>query len=81
VTGVDSQKAGVITFTVSGGENAKYYMADNASIFVVKYKADGKVDEVKTVSAKTLVNDYNSAQTVYGVKNDDGDYTALYIAK
>ena len=81
VTGVASQKAGVITFTVSGGENAKYYMADNASIFVVKYKADGKVDEVKTVSAKTLVNDYDSAHTVYGVKNADGDYTALYIAK
>ena len=81
VTGVASQKAGVITFTVSGGENAKYYMADNASIFVVKYKADGKVDEVKSVSAKTLVNDYDSAHTVYGVKNADGDYTALYIAK
>ena len=81
VTGVDSQKAGVITFTVSGGKDAKYYMADDASIFVVKYKADGKVDEVKSVSAKTLVNDYNDAHTVYGVKNADGDYTALYIAK
>ena len=81
VTGVDSQKAGVITFTVSGGKDAKYYMADDASIFVVKYKADGKVDEVKSVSAKTLVNDYNVAHTVYGVKNADGDYTALYIAK
>ena len=81
VTGVDSQKAGVITFTVSGGENAKYYMADDASIFVVKYKADGKVDEVKSVSAKTLVNDYDGAHTVYGVKNADGDYTALYVAK
>ena len=81
VTGVASQKAGVITFTVAGGEDAKYYMADDASIFVVKYKADGKVDEVKSVSAKTLVNDYNDAHTVYGVKNADGDYTALYIAK
>ena len=81
VTGVDSQKAGVITFTVSGGKDAKYYMADDASIFVVKYKADGKVDEVKSVSAKTLVNDYDGAHTVYGVKNADGDYTALYIAK
>ena len=81
VTGVASQKAGVITFTVSGGEDAKYYMADDASIFVVKYKADGKVDEVKSVSAKTLVNDYDGAHTVYGVKNADGDYTALYIAK
>ena len=81
VTGVDSQKAGVITFTVSGGKDAKYYMADDASIFVVKYKADGKFDEVKSVSAKTLVNDYNKPATVYGVKNADGDYTALYIAK
>ena len=85
VTGVDSQKAGVITFTVSGGKDAKYYMADDASIFVVKYKLDSKgntvVDEVKSVSAKTLVNDYNQAATVYGVKNADGDYTALYIAK
>ena len=86
VTGVESQKAGVITFTVSGGENAKYYMADDASIFVVKYKVDSKgntvVDEVKSVSAKTLVNDYkNQPATVYGVKNADGDYTALYIAK
>ena len=81
VTGVASQKAGVITFTVAGGEDAKYYMADDASIFVVKYKADGKVDEVKSVSAKTLVNDYNKPATVYGVKNADGDYTALYIAK
>ena len=81
VTGVASQKAGVITFPVSGGEDAKYYMADDASIFVVKYKADGKVDEVKSVSAKTLVNDYDGAHTVYGVKNADGDYTALYIAK
>ncbi len=85
VTGVESQKAGVITFTVSGGENAKYYMADDASIFVVKYKVDSKgntvVDEVKSVSAKTLVNDYNDAHTVYGVKNADGDYTALYVAK
>ena len=79
VTGVASQKAGVITFTVSGGENAKYYMADDASIFVVKYKANGKFDEVKSVSAKTLVNDYNDAHTVYGVKNADGDYTALYV--
>ena len=81
VTGVASQKAGVITFTVSGGEDAKYYMADDASIFVVKYKADGKFDEVKSVSAKTLVNDYDGAHTVYGVKNADGDYTALYVAK
>ena len=89
VTGVDSQKAGVITFTVTTKdgteEDAKYYMADDASILVVKYKLDSKgntvVDEVKSVSAKTLVNDYNDAHTVYGVKNADGDYTALYIAK
>ena len=89
VTGVASQKAGVITFTVTTKdgteEDAKYYMADDASIFVVKYKLDSKgntvVDEVKSVSAKTLVNDYDGAHTVYGVKNADGDYTALYIAK
>ena len=86
VTGVTSQKAGVITFTIDDDEDAKYYMADDASIFVVKYKLDSKgntvVDEVKSVSAKTLVNDYkNQAATVYGVKNADGDYTALYIAK
>ena len=89
VTGVDSQKAGVITFTVTTKdgteEDAKYYMADDASIFVVKYKLDSKgntvVDEVKSVSAKTLVNDYDGAHTVYGVKNADGDYTALYVAK
>ena len=77
-TGVESQKAGVITFTVGEDENAKYYLADDAEIFVVKYK-DGDFDEVVTVSAKTLANDYNKAATVYGVKNADGDYTALYV--
>ena len=85
MTGVASQKAGVITFTIDDDEDAKYYMADDASIFVVKYKVNSKgntvVDEVKSVSAKTLVNDYDGAHTVYGVKNADGDYTALYIAK
>ena len=78
VTGVASQKAGVITFMVNKTENAKYYLADDAEIFVVKYK-DGDFDEVVTVSAKTLANDYNKAATVYGVKNADGDYTALYV--
>ena len=81
VTGVESQKAGVITFMVNKTENAKYYLADDAEIFVVKYKG-GDFDEVVTVSAKTLANDYEkAAATVYGVKNADGDYTALYIAK
>ena len=78
-TGVKSQKAGVITFVDAKGENAKYYLADDAEIFVVKYK-DGDFDEVVTVSAKTLANDYDKdAATVYGVKNADGDYTALYV--
>ena len=79
VTGVESQKAGVITFMVNKTENARYYLADDAEIFVVKYK-DGDFDEVVTVSAKTLANDYDKdAATVYGVKNADGDYTALYV--
>ena len=82
VSKVDSQKAGVITFITAKGENAKYYMADDATIFVVEYKDDGKVDDVKTVSAKTLAKDFaDKGATVYGVKNADGDYTALYVAK
>ena len=53
-----------------------------ATIFVVEYKDDGKVDDVKTVSAKTLAKDFaDKGATVYGVKNADGDYTALYVAK
>ncbi|MGO5049347.1 S-layer homology domain-containing protein [Dysosmobacter sp. Sow4_B12] len=84
VTGVQSQKAGVITFTYVNeesqtDENAKYYLADDAVIFVVKYDDEGKFDEVVTVSAKTLANDYDQAAKLYGVKNADGDYTALYV--
>ena len=79
-TGVKSQKAGVFTFMVNKTEDAKYYLADDAEIFVVKYDEKGDFDEVVTVSAKTLANDYDKdAATVYGVKNADGDYTALYV--
>ena len=79
VTGVESQKAGVITFVDANGENAKYYLADDAVIFVVKYDDEGDFDEVVTVSAKTLAKDYDAAAKLYGVKNADGDYTALYV--
>jgi hypothetical protein len=80
ITAVESQKSGVITFTTDGGDNAKFYLADDGcTIYVIKL--DGSdYDETVTVSAKTLYNEYKDDVTkLYGVKNDDGDYTALYV--
>ncbi len=58
-----------------GGES--YYMATGAKVFV----AEG--GDVDTFTAKALAKEYENglSATVYGVKNADGDFTALYIAK
>ena len=74
---VVTQKAGVISIKEQANEDAveKYYMADDATIYVIE---DG---EVETITAKKLAKTYEEgglAGTVYGVLVD-GEYTALYI--
>jgi len=73
-----TQKAGVITIIEEGDEDVreKYYMADDAVIYVIDADA-----EVETITAKKLAKEYAEGGltgTVYGVLVD-GEYTALYI--
>ena len=75
--GVVTQSNGVITIVETGDEDVrwKYYMADDAEIFMI----DG--DEVETISAKKLAKTYEKTALVadvYGIMAD-GEYTALYI--
>ena len=72
-----TQKAGVISIKEQADEDAveKYYMADDAVIYVIED------DEVETITAKKLAKTYEEgglAGTVYGVLVD-GEYAALYI--
>ena len=78
---VVTQKSGVISIKEQDNEAAveKYYMADDATIYVIE---DG---EVETITAKKLAKTYAGGEdgetlagTVYGVLVD-GEYTALYI--
>ncbi len=73
-----TQKSGVISVKDEVEDEIKvekYYMADDAVIYVINAKA-----EVETYTAKQLVKEYGAklTATIYGVIAD-GEYTALYI--
>jgi len=77
--GTVTQNNGVITIVETGEKEDvrwKYYMADDATIFVI----DDDM-EVETITAKKLAKEYKETALVadvYGVMAD-GEYTYLYI--
>ena len=68
-TGKVAQKNGIVTVN-----NVDYYLADGAKIMVID---DG---DMKTVSAKKLVSDYDGTiVAVYGVANSNDEFTYLFV--
>lgn len=70
-----SQNGSVVTI-----DDNSYYLADSAKIMLVTVDKKGKYDEVKTVTAKKLVKDYETlSATVTGVLDSDGNFTYLFV--
>ena len=80
-------KSNTIVMTKAGGSKVNFYMADDAKIYLINDK-----DDVSVVSGSTLVREVNKIvdaegdpcgllanSTVYAVKNNDTECTALYV--
>jgi hypothetical protein len=75
-----TQKSSTVTVTAGDGTVEGFYLASGAKIYLIENGGD----DVSTISASRLATLYKTATmgasaTVSGVKNSDGEYTALYV--